>query len=72
MSKENDKYVAIGCAFAVATMFIQMPLRGLLLYGILASCDAPTWTWVIFWIYLPVMFVVGLFRGLIEAIVKAD
>ena len=72
MSSNNETASAIGCAFNLAAVCIQAPLYGVLLGGILASCDAPTWTWVIFWIYLPIMFMFGILRGIIEAIVKAD
>jgi hypothetical protein len=44
---------AAGCTGAFIALFISTPLWMVLLFGMLARIDAPTWMWVVHWTYLP-------------------
>jgi hypothetical protein len=68
MANDNQPEAAIvGCVWGILTLFIQFPLFCCMLYGVLDASQAPTWVWVLFWIYLPV----GLFLGVIGEVFKA-
>lgn len=66
MSEEKNRAAVLGC-LAIA---VQVPLAAVLMVGVLAACEAPTWVWVVFWIYYPVLFVLGIFRALVEVAAK--
>lgn len=70
MSSDKEKVAITGCVVAIVTLFVQVPLFGAMLYGVIQACEAPGWVWVIFWIYVPVCFLLGVFRSIIEALTK--
>ncbi len=70
MSKESDQAAISGCLATLLTLLIQFPLFCAILFGLLTACDAPTWTWVLFWIYVPIGLVLGCFRAIVDAVGK--
>lgn len=67
MSERNDTQSLVGCLLALAALAIQLPLWACLMFGILDASGAPTWCWVLFWIYVPVCVVLGVIRAIAEA-----
>lgn len=63
---DNDTKGAAGCIMSVATLLIHLPLWYALVGGMLAHIGAPTWMWVIFWVYVPVGVVLGVMRSCVE------
>ena len=70
MAKEKE--AGLGCLIAVLALFIQLPLFCALIYAVLEASAAPTWAWAIFWAYVPVCFILGIFRAVAEALAKSD
>lgn len=48
---ETDEFV--GCMGAVWWLAVILPMWMILLYQILVSVNAPTYSWILFWMYLP-------------------
>ena len=46
-----------GCGLAVLSLFVMTPMWSALCFGVLQKIDADPWMWVLFWCYLPVMFI---------------
>jgi hypothetical protein len=42
-----------GCAAGNWNLLVNLPMWLILLFGILQTIDAPTWTWILYFIYLP-------------------
>ena len=74
MSNDEDKakIALAGCLSAILTTLIQLPLFCMILVGLLIASDAPTWTWVLFWIYIPVGVILAVFRALVEGAARAS
>lgn len=70
MSKDKD--AAIGCLMHLLRLFVLLPLWLSIMFGVLTHIDAPTWLWVVFWIYAPSILVIGLLTGIVEAALKSD
>lgn len=69
---EKERVATVGCLAGLLSLLIQFPLFCLMMFGLLMACDAPTWTWVLFWVYIPVGFILAAFRGVMEWAAKAS
>lgn len=71
MKSDKDELGVAGCLLAVLTLLIQLPLFYAMMFGILQACDAPTWVWVIYWIWVPVGCVLAALQKIIDVIAKS-
>lgn len=62
----DEKKQIRGCMASVLSLFIQTPIWGAILYGVLSASGAETWVWVLFWLYLPICVALGMFRAVAE------
>ncbi len=72
ITKGKERATTAGRFMAVLELFLDSPLWGAIAFGVLSACDAPVWVWVLLWIYLPVVFLLGSARAIAEAIAKAE
>lgn len=55
MSENKGEKAAIGCLIGCWQLFVTLPMWLLLLFSLLTACgdSIPTWTWVLYWCYVP-------------------
>jgi hypothetical protein len=56
----------IGCAMSIITLCISMPIWYWLLYQILTRVGATDLMWFLYWVYVPVGFVMGIVGKVVE------
>lgn len=60
----------LGCIVGIAAIFIMVPLWATMCIGVLIASGAPTWCWVILWIYVPLSFFFQIVAKVVEAASK--
>lgn len=68
MSEKNK--LAGGCLVLALMLFVQLPLWFVLMYGVIEASGAPTWCWVIYWIYVPVNVVLATVSKVFEILLE--
>lgn len=67
-----DARILSGCVAACWRLFLTIPLFCALMYGLVASVNPPQWVWIVFWIYVPVCIIGGMFSGLVKVIGNSE
>lgn len=62
----------VGCVFAVISLLVTTPIWYYLLYSILKLVNAPETMWVLFWIYIPVGFIMSFLQVMVKSIMDGD
>jgi len=69
---KKEQWVVAGCLAASVQMFVVFPMWIAILYQILTRIDIPSWTWGLFWAYVPIGFILqGIMQFTAKAIVGA-
>ena len=56
----------LGVMIAVVAVLIKLIIFGIISGYLLSSIEAPTWIWVLFWIYIPLEFAFGILGVLVK------
>ena len=70
MSKE--KAVLQGCLWNMLSLALIMPMWYAILWGLLEASQAPTWCWIVYFMYLPSAIVVSFGKVASEFIAKTE
>lgn len=73
MAKSDEEKAAAliaGCLWIVLVCLICLPAWYVLLYTILDAIQAPTYAWVIYYVYLPCNFLAAIVTGLSKSILE--
>lgn len=62
----------VGCVFAVISLLVTTPIWYYLLYSILKLVNASETMWVLFWIYIPVGFIMSFLQVMVKSIMDGD
>lgn len=62
----------IGCTLAVVELLVRMPIWYYLIYSILKSIPSTEVMWLLFWIYVPVGFVLSFVQVMVKNILEGD
>lgn len=69
---EFPKTKIIGCILTFISFLFIAPMWFALIFGILWNIDAPTWMWVLYWVWCPLAFMVGFMKGLVVDLLSDD
>jgi hypothetical protein len=46
-------------------MFVSLPIWYTLMFQLLKATNIPEWVWVLYWIYVPVTFLLGIITNIV-------
>lgn len=55
-----------GCALIIWTFCITCPMWLVLLFALMSANDMPTWSWVLYWVYVPCQVIGVTFASLVK------
>ena len=68
----SDNGKVIGCMLTCLHLMLVLPLWFILMGWLLLVNDAPTWAWVLFCVYAPASFLMGLMRAVTEDLLRKE
>lgn len=66
----NDGQKMAGCLCGLLSLAILLPMSIGLWFGTLTAIEAPTWMWVLFWVYAPAVIILSVLRVIVDEVLK--